>query len=260
MSLWGRWRRWREQRLLRRYAVPEPLWQALLLDYPFIARRNAGDRAELRRLCSLFLARKRFHTGAGLLLTDAMALAVAAQACLPVLRLDLALYDGTVGIVLHPGEVLAPREEVDEHGVVHQWDEVLAGEAMPGGPLMLSWDAVQQADDPLQPVFNVVVHEFVHLLDLRHGGQANGLPEISDPRLRQRWVDELPQAWDRFADRVAHREPSCIDPYGSAALDEFFAVAAEAFFVAPTELQAEDGALYALLAAYFRQDPAAGGA
>jgi len=256
MKLLAGWRRWREQRLLRRFAIPEPLWQALLVDYPFIARRSATDRTELRRLCSLFLARKRFHTSGGLQLTDAMALAVAAQACLPVLRLDLALYEGTVGIVLHPGEVLAPREEVDEHGVVHQWDEVLAGEAMPGGPLMLSWDAVQQADDPQQPVFNVVVHEFVHLLDLHHGGDANGLPEIDDPTLRQRWVRELPLAWDRFADRVAHREPSCIDPYGSAALDEFFAVAAEAFFVAPQELRNEDPSLYALLAAYFRQDPA----
>ncbi|MFO1253232.1 MAG: zinc-dependent peptidase [Inhella sp.] len=158
----------------------------------------------------LFLARKRFHTSGGLQLTDAIALAVAAQACLPVLRLDLALYDGTVGIVLHPGEVLAPREEVDEHGVVHQWDEVLAGEAMPGGPLMLSWEAVQQADDPKQPVFNVVVHEFVHLLDLRRHSDANGLPEIGDPCAGA--LAELPLAWDRFADRVAHREPSCIDP------------------------------------------------
>ncbi|MBH9578574.1 M90 family metallopeptidase [Inhella proteolytica] len=256
MSLWARWQRWREQRQLQRFAIPDALWHALLANYPFVARRSAADLAELRRLCSLFLARKRFHTSGGLQLTDAMALAVAAQACLPVLRLDLALYDGTVGIVLHPGEVLAPREEVDEHGVVHQWDEVLAGEAMPGGPLMLSWEAVQQADDPEQPVFNVVVHEFVHLLDLRHGGDANGLPEITDPVLRQRWLAELPLAWDRFADRVAHRESSCIDPYGSAALDEFFAVAAEAFFVAPQELRAEDPPLYALLAAYFRQDPA----
>lgn len=258
MSLLATWRRWQEQRLLRRFAIPDALWQELLASYPFIAQRSAADRVDLRRLCSLFLARKRFHVSGGLQLTDAMALAVAAQACLPVLRLNLSLYDGTVGIVLHPGEVLAPREEVDEHGMVHQWDEVLAGEAMPGGPLMLSWDAVQQPDDPQRPVFNVVVHEFVHLLDLRHGGDANGLPEIVDPALRQRWVHELPLAWDRFADRVAHREPSCIDPYGSAALDEFFAVTSEAFFVAPHELRAEDATLYALLADYFRQDPAGG--
>ena len=248
--------RWRERRQLQRYAIPEGLWRDTLHRYPFIARRPEAALERLRALCSLFMARKQFHAAGGLELSDAMALAVAAQACLPVLELGLHLYDGTRGIVLHPGEVLASREDVDEHGVVHQWDEVLAGEAMPGGPLMLSWDAVSQGDDPEQPVFNVVIHEFVHLLDLRQGGEANGLPEIADPAQRRRWVDGLPQAWDRFADRVAHREPSCIDPYGCESLDEFFAVAAEAFFVAPFDLAQEDAALYALLRDYFRQDPA----
>lgn len=250
------WRRWRRQRLLHRFAIPDALWDRTLECHPFIARRSDATRARLRELCSLFLAHKQFHVVGGLVLDDAMALAVAAQACLPVLELGLDRYDATRGIVLQPGEVRAPREDVDEHGLVHEWDEELVGEAMYRGPLMLSWDAVQHQDDPTQPVFNVVIHEFAHLLDLQQGGESNGLPAIADPALRRRWADELPQAWDRFADRVAHREPSCIDPYGCEAIDEFFAVASEAFFVAPAELRIEDEALYALLADYYRQDPA----
>ena len=40
------------------------------------------------------------------------------------------------------------------------------------------------------------------------------------------------------------------------AIDEFFAVASEVFFVAGSELLGEHPALYDLLAGYYRQDPA----
>ena len=47
-----------------------------------------------------------------------------------------------------------------------------------------------------------------------------------------------------------------LDPYGAEALEEFFAVASEAFFVNPLALQAEHAALYAMFVRFYRQDPA----
>ncbi len=249
--MFAAWRRWRDDRRVARHAIPDVLWQATLARYPFLPNDPA-----LRRLASLFLATKRFD-GIGLEVTDAMAVDVAAQACLPVLHLGLQWYDGTRGIVLHPHEVRATRSDTDDHGLVHEWDEELAGEAMEGGPLMLAWSAVQagaeQVDDA--PVFNVVLHEFVHLLDMATG-EANGVPPLPSAAASRRWHNDLVLAWDRFADRVAHREPSCIDPYGCTALAEFFAVAAEAYFVQPQRLQAEDPALFAQFAGYFNPSPA----
>ena len=62
----------------------------------------------------------------------------------------------------------------------------------------------------------------------------------------------------RFCDRVdAGDDETLLDPYAAEAPEEFFAVAAEAFFVAPHELKLEHAALYGLLARYFKQDPAA---
>lgn len=252
MGLIASWRRWRERRLIARHAIPDAIWAATLARYPFLP-----DRPRLRELSSLFLARKEFHAAGGLLLTDAMAVAVAAQACLPVLELGLGLYESTRTIVMHPAEVEAPRRDHDDGGLVHEWTEELAGEAMDGGPLMLAWSAVeagsQQAEDA--PVFNVVIHEFVHLIDMANG-DADGLPPLASAAESRRWLEDLTLAWDRFADRVAHREPSCIDPYGSAHLDEFFAVASEAFFVQPARLKKEDPRLFAQLAGFFRQTSA----
>lgn len=248
-----RLRHWREQRLIARHAIPDPLWQQTLARYPFLP---ADPR--LRALSSLFLATKEFHGAGGLVVSDAMAVAVAAQACLPVLELGLGLYAATTTLVMHPAEVEAPRRDHDEGGLVHEWTEELAGEAMDGGPLMLAWSAVEAGAELAQdaPVFNVVIHEFVHLIDMANG-EADGLPPLPSAADSRRWIEDLTQAWDRFADRVAHREDSCIDPYGTAELDEFFAVAAEAFFVQPARLKKEDPRLFTQLAGFFRQQPGA---
>ncbi|QPF73302.1 zinc-dependent peptidase [Roseateles sp. DAIF2] len=252
------WQRRREARALREHAIPEPLWRLTLARYPFLAARSEADLAELRRLCSLFLAGKEFHGVAGFEVTDEVALAVAAQACLPVLRLGLAPYGGFVGIVMHADEVVAQREVMDEDGVVHRYEEQLAGEAMEGGPLMLAWGQVAAGADPtlgLDSVYNVVIHEFAHVLDMGDGF-ADGVPPLANGAARERWLDVIEAEWQWFCEQVDAGHATLIDPYGAESLEEFFAVAAEAFFVAPRELLQEQPALYQLLADYFRQDPA----
>lgn len=250
---------WREQRAVQRHAIPDALWQLTLLRYPFLAQRSEGDLTELRRLCSLFLATKEFHGVDGFEVTDEVAVAVAAQACLPVLRLGLSWYDGFVGIVMHAGEVVAQRSFQDEDGVVHEYDEELAGEAMEGGPLMLAWQAIAVSDDPAQfgadAVFNVVIHEFAHVIDMRDG-VADGVPPL-DTAARERWITVIDAEWEKFCARLDAGAETLIDPYGGEAVEEFFAVAVEAFFVAPAVMRTEEPAMYRLLADFFRQDPAA---
>ena len=256
----GALRNWRDQRAARRHAIPDALWQLTLLRYPFLNQRSDDDLIELRRLSSLFLASKEFHGVDGFEVTDEVAVAVAAQACLPVLRLGLSWYDGFVGIVMHAGEVVAQRTYQDEDGVVHEYDEELAGEAMEGGPLMLAWNAVAASDDPAQfgadAVFNVVIHEFAHVIDMRDG-LADGVPPL-DADERERWITVIDAEWEAFCKRIDAGEETLIDPYGGEAVEEFFAVAVEAFFVAPAAMRAEEPAMYGLLASFFRQDPVAG--
>lgn len=257
-ALLQRWRTRREARRVERHAIADPLWQLTLLRYPFLAARSPDDQAELRRLSSLFLAEKEFHGVGGFEVTDEVAVAVAAQACLPILRLGLSWYDGFVGIVMHEGEVLARREVVDEDGIVHAYDEELAGEAMEGGPLMLTWQAIAASEDPAlqgtEAVYNVVIHEFAHVIDMRDG-LADGVPPLPSPQAREAWIAVIDAEWERFCQRVDAGEETLIDPYGAEAVEEFFAVAVEAFFVAPKDMQREEPKLYALLADFFRQSP-----
>jgi Mlc titration factor MtfA (ptsG expression regulator) len=256
MKAWlDRWRAHRVQRALARRAVPDALWTLTLARLPFLSRRSADDLAELRRLTSLFLDTKEF-TGIGdLQVTDDMAVCIAAQACLPVLHFGLAPYAGFVGIVVHADEVVAPRSHMDEDGIVHEYDEVLTGEAMQGGPVMLSWRDVAESGESADWGYNVVIHEFAHVLDMGDG-EADGVPPLPGLAEREAWIAVIDPAYEQFCAAVDAGHDTLLDPYGATGVDEFFAVAAESFFVTPKEMRAEHPELYGLPARYFRQDPA----
>ncbi len=251
------WRAASDRRALKRRAIPDADWRRTLKRYPFLALRDAQDAAELRRLTSLFLDRKEFVGAGGLTVTDDMAVAIAAQACLPVLRLGLAAYDSFVGIVVHPGQVRARRVVTDEDGIVHDYEETLSGEAVPGGPVTLSWQDVRRAGRSAAQAYNVVIHEFAHVLDLGNG-LVDGMPALS-AESREPWRKWLTQEYEAFCLRVDAGEDTALDPYGTENPGEFFAVASEAFFVAPASMRSEHPALYALLHGYYRQDPGESG-
>jgi Mlc titration factor MtfA (ptsG expression regulator) len=251
------WRGWRERRAATRRAIPDAMWSATVAGLPFLARRSKEDLLRLRHLAMQFLDRKEFTGAHGFIVSDEIAVSIAAQACLPVLHLGLRHYGRFVGIVVHPGEVVARRERMDEAGVVHRYDELLSGEAMEGGPVMLSWSDVQgrgdtPGDEPASWAYNVVIHEFAHVLDMGDG-TADGVPPGVD---RERWMQVLMPAFDRFCELVVCGHETVLDPYAAEGPEEFFAVASESFFVTPEALKEEQPALYRLLSSYYRQDPA----
>lgn len=247
------WQAWQQRRrqdrlqaVLRRRAIDESLWLQTIDALPFIAPMSAPDLAHLRVLTSLFLDGKEFSGAGGLQVTDAQAVMVAVQACLPILHIaprerpDLALawYDSFVGIVLHPGEVRAQREWVDEDGVAHSGSEDLTGEMQEGGPLMLAWSDVQAASESARVAYNVVIHEFIHVIDLRDG-LADGCPPLPSEQ-RSQWLAVMQAEYERFCERLETWQrfgslqndvsQPLLDAYGSTSIDEFFPVAAEAYF------------------------------
>ena len=250
-----------------RRPLPEALWQSTLDSCPYLRALPPTDLDRLRTLAALFLEDKEFHGAQGLRISDSMALTIAAQACLPVLHFGsgaqaLRWYDNFVGIVVHPDEVVAQREIVDEHGVVHLYEEALAGEAMPDGPVMLSWQDVNAASS--ESGYNVVIHEFVHKLDLRDG-VADGCPPLpagfmgqpSARAARQLWLATLQTTYEAFREDVIKAErfgaaPTWLDPYGSDNMAEFYAVASEAYFVNPARFGQEFPTLMPLFNAWYR--------
>jgi Mlc titration factor MtfA (ptsG expression regulator) len=122
---------------------------------------------------------------------------------------------------------------------------------------MLAWSDVAAAGETAELAYNVVIHEFAHVLDMADG-EADGVPLLPTAQAREAWMECIDAEYERFVDRIdAGEEDTVLDPYGAQGVEEFFAVAAEAFFVAPQGMRDEHPALYALFTGYFGQDPLA---
>ena len=257
MALGHWWRQRREARILGERRIPDALWSQTLHRFPLLQWCSAEDAATLRRLSTIFLSEKEFHGAHGFEVRDDMAVAIAAQACLPVIHIGLDAYASFVGIVVHESQVQVRREHIDDSGVVTQYDDVLSGEAMEGGPLMLSWEDVSATRAAGEDAaYNVVIHEFMHVLDLSDGA-LNGRPALRGGAAgRAHWTQVCEASLARLCRALDAGRPTVIDPYGAEGPEEFFAVAAEAFFTSPTPLAFDDPALYALFADFFQQDPA----
>jgi Mlc titration factor MtfA (ptsG expression regulator) len=236
--------------------IPEALWAEALASAPVFGHLDAGERAHLRDLSARFLAEKAFSGAHTLVLQEAMLVAIAAQACLLVLKLGLSAYRDWVGIVVYPDEFIIPRRIVDEDGIVHEFDDAVAGEAWEGGPVLISWRDATLADRE----YNVVIHEFAHKLDMRNGA-VDGIPALHSGLAAADWAAVLDAAHADFRRRVQRQarrgtpRELPLDPYAAEDPAEFFAVASECFFADPDRLFDAYPDFYALLARYYLQDP-----
>ena len=250
--------------------IPAALWDSTLRELPFLQRLSTTELEQLKALCALFLQRKEFAGAHGLVVTDAMALSVAAQACVLLIHWGtpqqaLRWYDDFVGIVLHPSDMVARRQVRDAAGVIHHYEETVMGEAMEHGPITLSWSAVQHGG----PHTNVVIHEFAHKLDMANGG-VDGCPPLpvgfmglhTAAEARQLWSSTWLAAYADFCEALAAHErfgqpPPWLDPYAATHPSEFFAVACEAYWVAPEPFTQAHPSLAPLLDALFQRGESA---
>ncbi|MDR1855000.1 MAG: zinc-dependent peptidase [Azoarcus sp.] len=235
-------------------ALSPELWAKVEARLPFLAFLPPEALTRLKELAAGFLAEKEFYGARGLELNDEIMLAIAAQACLPILNKGLGAYRGWVGVVVYPGDFVAPRKVMDEAGVVHEYDDVLLGEARADGPVLVAW-----FDDEAPAGVNAVIHEFAHKLDMgNNAGHADGFPALPRGMSRRKWTETFTTAYERLCRLDDAGIETVLDPYAAEHPAEFFAVASEAFFEMPVSLRAGFPDVYAQLAAFYGVDPAVG--
>ncbi|MDP1636021.1 MAG: zinc-dependent peptidase [Gallionellaceae bacterium] len=233
--------------------LDEPAWQAVMR-LPLFDGLDDSERVRLRELAITLLADKAFSGAGGIEVNDGMATAIDAFAELPVMNIGYDWYEGWREIVVYPGEYVFDGEQMDEVGVVHHVRDVRSGEAMAGGPMVLSWEDVEHSGQG--EGFNVVIHEFAHKLDMKNG-DPNGRPPLHSGLVPEDWARDFQSAYDDLCRRVDGGEETAIDPYATESPAEFFAVISEYFFEVPDLLHQEYPAVYGLLVRFFRQDPVA---
>ena len=247
-------KQWRRRRILAKFAIDDAIWQRVTGRLAFVARLNEVERARLKELAILFLHGKQISAAGGLELNLEMKLGIAVQACILILELGIEHYDGWIEIIVYPDEFMPRREIRNHHGLIETDEMSYAGQAWLRGPVILSWADVEHAGE--MDGMNVVIHEFAHKLDMLNG-EANGFPPLHAGMDRQMWSKVFTAAYQDLCSRVRAGEQTDIDPYATESPGEFFAVVSETFFEIPDVVKAVYPQVYAQLAQFYRQDPAA---
>jgi MtfA peptidase len=241
------------RRLLRRNLLPFQLWHSVTRRIAVLHGLDAVQMARLRELATWFLHSKSINGVQDLEVTTEMRIAVAAQACLLILNLDIDYFDDWVEVVLYPGAFRVNRERVDAIGLLHKEASELTGEAWLRGPVILSWADLERDSYHSQAGRNVVLHEFAHKLDGLNG-VTNGLPPLRRGMIQKSWAEDLSVAYESLRMQVAAGESPSINPYAATSPAEFFAVATEYFFTAPDILNNCYPGVYRQLSKFYRHN------
>ena len=97
----------------------------------------------------------------------------------------------------------------------------------------------------------------VHKIDLCDG-VPDGCPPLGSRASRERWLQVMATEYQRFREAVIRaerfgEEAPWLDEYGASAIDEFFAVACEAYFVNRARFTQEFAALTELFDGFYRE-------
>lgn len=245
-------------RRVRYASEPVPAaWRAIVeRNVPLVLRLPHEARERLLRLAQVFVRDVPMEGLSGLDLTDEMKVTIAAQACLLVLNLRYPWFPTLRRVLVYP-ETFAPERVLFWHDSGIQRPPMpTAGEAWGHGTVILAWDNVRLSSAGAADGYNVVLHEFAHILD-SEDGVMGGVPLLEPPSSPRTWDRVLAETFERQRRLVEEGREALLRDYGSTNRAEFFAVATEAFFEQPAHLKTAAPEWYEELRKFYRQDPAA---
>ena len=237
-------RRYRARRRLLNDPMPDEWKQLLDTRVAFYRRLPDDQKRRFENNVRLFVAEQRIVSVHGARVDDEVRLLIGASAAMLCHEWPNWEWDNLRDILVYPSsfdEEYGMKRQAHISGMVHSQ-----------GPIILSRKDLRHGFAHPKDGHNLALHELAHVLDMAQG-YADGVPADLD------WVAEAP--WVQLiADRLARiRSPDTehvLRDYAGVNEAELFAVAVEAFFEQPARLQQRDPELYAMLAAYFEQDPA----
>lgn len=242
------WFRRRRRRKLLAQPFPKP-WRDVLEDYPFYVRLDGDERRRLEGILRVVIAETHWEGVDGFELGDRARVTVAGLAALLVLNIEHDYYRRVTSILIHPSTYASAHKHRRAGGVQAEGTPLL-GQAWYRGPVILSWESVQQGALNAEDGQNVVIHEFAHRLDMLDGF-VDGTPPLRHRHAYEVWTRVMTSEYER----LQAGRGKVLDRYGATNEGEFFAVATETFFEKPRQMKARHPDLYALLSDYYQQDP-----
>jgi Mlc titration factor MtfA (ptsG expression regulator) len=216
------------------------LWRKILRRrVQFYNRLSSIDKIEFERKVHVFLLNVRIR-GIDTEVTHVDKILIAAGAVIPIFRFSKWHYANLEEVQLYPNKFPIPNTDKMANGLV--------GWGAMEGKMLLSREAVHHGFYDNTDNKNVVIHEFIHILDKQDGKIDGMMGKVMNEVDIMPWLHIINIKMNEidFGD-------STIRDYGAANKAEFLAVVSEFFFENPEKLQVEHPGLYNALDSFYNR-------
>ena len=120
----------------------------------------------------------------------------------------------------------------------------------------MHWDACLDGIYRGSDNYNVILHEFAHVLDQADDAEAQSIPVAVDSVAeRRKWEEVIAREYPKIQAAQGYPFKHTIDKYALTSNAEFFSCATESFFERSRELQIHHPEIYELFQNYYGLDP-----
>jgi len=253
--MFGLFRGWRRRRLAKQ-PFPDQWEQWLRENFAQYGWLSDEDRERLRASVQIFVAEKHWEAAKGYDVTEEMKVTVAAQACVLTLGFPDEHFDNLSSVILFPDEYSRKTSGLERRGyIASMTTDPRYGEAMLHGPVALSWEDTARGGRIPDDGFNLVYHEFAHVLDFADS-VGDGVPSAFGIPNYEQWKASFRQQYQSHRRATQMGRGTILGAYAATNEAEFFAVSTEHFFERGRLLKVKLPELYDLLQAVYRQNPA----
>jgi Mlc titration factor MtfA (ptsG expression regulator) len=225
--------------------LPPGYKELLMKSVAFYRSINNKEKIRFEKKIKEFLGYVRIH-GVNTRVDDIDKLLVAASAVIPIFAFPEWKYYNLRDVLLYPGTF-----DKDEFLLGNNRNTLgMVGNGAMQRVMILSKPDLHFGFQNESGKENTGIHEFVHLLD-KEDGEVDGLPEaLLSRQYIVPWLELMNQNMEAI-----NAGNSDINSYGATNKAEFFAVAAEYFFVQPGLFKEKHAELYELMTRIFHQEP-----
>lgn len=243
----------KRRKVLMAGAFPGEWIEILEKNVPLYKRLPEELKKQLHGLIHVFVAEKRFVGCGEQEITDEVKVTIAGQAVMLLLNRKPHFFPKLKTIYVYPHTYVAEGASFDGTMII-EGQSVRLGESWQNGPVVLAWDSVTGGARNIQDGRNVVFHEFAHQLD-QEDGEADGAPILESRSCYKSWARVLGDEYENLQKKALKRRRTVIRKYGATNPAEFFAVATEAFFEKPKQMNKRNPELYEELKDFYKMDP-----
>ncbi len=230
----------KREELLKKRLTVEQQW--ILFNNSALSRRLPEDHyREMEGLMHVFWHEVKFKSHGVGEITEEMRVLVAAEACMLIILLGYEPYRYLKKVEIHR-DLLAEQwaGQADHYRVALAWNQTLGG------------------SEYGRDNYNVILHEFAHVIDFSSYGQGASMPMSSNSVDYEEWKEVLDREYTKLQEAYQSGEGHTLREYSIScdSRGEFFTCATESFFELAAQLQASNPEIYRLLSNFYGLDPA----